>query len=77
MTTAAKIKTWAVLGGSSSIGRAFAATAATAGSLASRVKECSERGFFEDQLCRWRVCEGHWGKDRRVDIRNLVFDVVS
>ncbi|KER66318.1 Tail fiber protein [Burkholderia cepacia] len=38
-------------------------TAATTGSLASRVKECSERGFFEDQLCRWRVCEGHWGKD--------------
>ncbi|KVM98799.1 hypothetical protein [Burkholderia diffusa] len=39
-------------------------TAATAGgSLAARVKECSERGFFEDQLCRWRVCDGHWGKD--------------
>ncbi|WP_175736175.1 phage tail protein [Burkholderia ambifaria] len=33
------------------------------GSLASRVKDCSERGFFEDQLCRWRVCDGHWGKD--------------
>ncbi|MBR8458694.1 phage tail protein [Burkholderia dolosa] len=40
-----------------------AKTAATGGSLASRVKECSERGFFEDQLCRWRVCDGHWGKD--------------
>ncbi|RQR27505.1 phage tail protein [Burkholderia sp. Bp9143] len=37
--------------------------AATGGSLASRVKDCSERGFFEDQLCRWRVCDGHWGKD--------------
>ncbi|WP_175999301.1 phage tail protein [Burkholderia stabilis] len=37
-------------------------TAAT-GSLASRVKACAERGFFEDQLCRWRVCDGHWGKD--------------
>ncbi|WP_396329698.1 phage tail protein [Burkholderia anthina] len=37
--------------------------AATGGSLASRVKDCSARGFFEDQLCRWRVCEGHWGKD--------------
>ncbi|HHT8870334.1 TPA: phage tail protein, partial [Burkholderia cenocepacia] len=37
--------------------------ATTGGSLASRVKECSERGFFEDQLCRWRVCDGHWGKD--------------
>ncbi|MGF6774290.1 hypothetical protein P3T18_006805 [Paraburkholderia sp. GAS199] len=31
--------------------------------LAERVKECSQRGFFEDQLCRWRVCDGHWGKD--------------
>lgn len=39
------------------------ATAAAGGSLAARVKECSERGFFEDQLCRWRVCDGHWGKD--------------
>ncbi|MDN7865301.1 phage tail protein [Burkholderia multivorans] len=39
------------------------ATAASGGSLAARVKECSERGFFEDQLCRWRVCDGHWGKD--------------
>ncbi|AOI99097.1 MULTISPECIES: hypothetical protein [Burkholderia] len=37
--------------------------ATTGGSLAARVKECSERGFFEDQLCRWRVCDGHWGKD--------------
>ncbi|WDR89803.2 phage tail protein [Burkholderia ambifaria] len=39
------------------------AAATTGGSLASRVKDCSERGFFEDQLCRWRVCDGHWGKD--------------
>ncbi|OAJ52674.1 hypothetical protein [Paraburkholderia ginsengiterrae] len=31
--------------------------------LAERVKECGQRGFFEDQLCRWRVCDGHWGKD--------------
>ncbi|MEW6339852.1 MAG: hypothetical protein AB1704_04060 [Pseudomonadota bacterium] len=31
--------------------------------LAEQVKECGTRGFFEDQLCRWRVCEGHWGKD--------------
>lgn len=31
--------------------------------LAERVKECGKRGFFEDQLCRWRVCDGHWGKD--------------
>ncbi len=32
-------------------------------SLAQQVKACSERGFFEDQLCRWRVCDGHWGND--------------
>ncbi|WP_133645299.1 hypothetical protein [Paraburkholderia flava] len=32
-------------------------------SLAQRVKECSEQGFFEEQFCRWRVCDGHWGKD--------------
>ncbi len=31
--------------------------------LAERVKECGQKGFFEDQLCRWRVCDGHWGKD--------------
>jgi hypothetical protein len=38
------------------------ATSANA-TLAERVKECGQRGFFEDQLCRWRVCDGHWGKD--------------
>ncbi|WP_144108044.1 hypothetical protein [Paraburkholderia sp. BCC1886] len=40
-------------------------TSATSGNarLAERVKECGQRGFFEDQLCRWRVCDGHWGKD--------------
>jgi hypothetical protein len=32
-------------------------------SLAEQVKDCGTRGFFEDQLCRWRVCDGHWGKD--------------
>ncbi|MDR3098500.1 MAG: hypothetical protein LBV73_15685 [Paraburkholderia sp.] len=31
--------------------------------LAQQVKACGERGFFEDQLCRWRVCDGHWGLD--------------
>jgi hypothetical protein len=31
--------------------------------LADQIKACSERGVFEDQLCRWRVCDGHWGKD--------------
>ncbi|MBF3540089.1 phage tail protein, partial [Burkholderia pseudomallei] len=42
---------------------AAAATTSADTSLAARVKACSERGFFEDQLCRWRVCENHWGKD--------------
>lgn len=32
-------------------------------SLAQQVKACGQRGFFEDQLCRWRVCDGHWGSD--------------
>jgi hypothetical protein len=40
-----------------------ASTPAGNARLAERVKECGTRGFFEDQLCRWRVCEGHWGKD--------------
>ncbi|CAB3706099.1 hypothetical protein [Paraburkholderia rhynchosiae] len=40
-------------------------TAAVSGNakLAERVKECGQRGFFEEQLCRWRECDGHWGKD--------------
>ncbi|MCZ2901166.1 phage tail protein [Burkholderia thailandensis] len=42
---------------------AAAATGSADASLAARVKVCGERGFFEDQLCRWRVCENHWGKD--------------
>ena len=33
------------------------------GSLAEQVKACGQRGFFSDQLCLWRVCDGHWGKD--------------
>ena len=53
MTAAAKIKTWAVLGGSSSIGRAFAATAAAAGSnvvLAGRDLEDLERTAADIQI---------------------------
>jgi len=33
------------------------------GTLAERINECSQHGFFEEQLCRWRACDGHWGKD--------------
>jgi hypothetical protein len=39
------------------------AKAGSNATLAARVKDCSTRGFFEDQLCRWRVCDGHWGTD--------------
>lgn len=31
--------------------------------LADQVAACGKNGFFEEQLCRWRVCDGHWGKD--------------
>jgi hypothetical protein len=31
--------------------------------LAQQVAACGKNGFFEEQLCRWRVCDGHWGKD--------------
>lgn len=34
-----------------------------AATLAERVSECGQHSFFEEQLCRWRVCDGHWGKD--------------
>ncbi|WP_233832533.1 hypothetical protein [Paraburkholderia sp. ZP32-5] len=32
-------------------------------SLAQQIKACGEQNFFQGQLCRWRVCDGHWGKD--------------
>jgi len=32
-------------------------------SLAARIKQCDKSNFFEAQLCRWRVCSDHWGKD--------------
>jgi hypothetical protein len=31
--------------------------------LADQVAACGKKSFFEEQLCRWRVCDGHWGKD--------------
>ncbi|CAD6546094.1 hypothetical protein [Paraburkholderia metrosideri] len=31
--------------------------------LAEQVAACGKNGFFEEQLCRWRICDGHWGKD--------------
>ncbi|WP_027779355.1 hypothetical protein [Paraburkholderia caledonica] len=50
-------------GGSSPTAKVPTSAAPGNAKLAERVKECGQRGFFEDQLCRWRVCDGHWGKD--------------
>jgi hypothetical protein len=36
---------------------------ARAASVAAQVKECDKSNFFEAQLCRWRACSDHWGKD--------------
>lgn len=40
-----------------------ASTRAANTHLAEQVAACGKNGFFEEQLCRWRVCDGHWGKD--------------
>ncbi|WP_206951254.1 hypothetical protein [Trinickia acidisoli] len=32
-------------------------------SIAERIKQCDKSNFFEAQICRWRVCSDHWGKD--------------
>jgi len=41
-----------------------------------RVKECSEQGFFEEQFCRWRVCDGTGAKtlhaERVADASTLI-----
>jgi hypothetical protein len=34
-----------------------------AGSLAARVEACRSKGFFDGEVCRWQVCNGHWGSD--------------
>jgi hypothetical protein len=44
-------------------GRPVKVASAGNATFAQRLKECGARGFFEGQLCRWRVCDGHWGKD--------------
>jgi hypothetical protein len=31
--------------------------------LAAHLKECGKDNFFTDEICRWRACDGHWGKD--------------
>jgi len=32
-------------------------------SFADQIKACQKQGFFASEVCRWRICEGHWGKD--------------
>ncbi|WP_024905547.1 hypothetical protein [Robbsia andropogonis] len=34
-----------------------------AGSLAAKVEACRSKGFFNGEVCRWQVCNGHWGSD--------------
>lgn len=36
---------------------------AVGATLAQRLKACHEKGFFAGEVCRWQVCDGHWGKD--------------
>ncbi|SAL29642.1 hypothetical protein AWB64_02540 [Caballeronia sordidicola] len=31
--------------------------------IATRLKQCGKENFFSDEICRWRVCNGYWGKD--------------
>jgi hypothetical protein len=31
--------------------------------IATRLKQCGKANFFSDEICRWRVCDGHWGRD--------------
>lgn len=33
------------------------------GSLAAKVEACRSKGFFDGEVCRWQVCDGHWGSD--------------
>ncbi|MFC7516949.1 hypothetical protein ACFQUU_18225 [Herbaspirillum sp. GCM10030257] len=35
------------------------------------VKRCQALGFFEGQLCRLRICSGHWGKDAACPVNSL------
>jgi hypothetical protein len=32
-------------------------------SFADQIKACQKQGFFASEVCRWRICEGHWGHD--------------
>jgi hypothetical protein len=35
------------------------------------IKRCQALGFFEGQLCRLRICSGHWGKDAACPVNSL------
>lgn len=47
----------------SGAGAKGAAAKARPVSLAAQIKQCDKSNFFEAQLCRWRACSDHWGKD--------------
>lgn len=56
--------------GTAAVGKKGDGTAATThaakpvpGSLAARVDACRSKGFFDGEVCRWQVCNGHWGSD--------------
>jgi membrane protein involved in colicin uptake len=49
--------------GAKSASAAKGASAAHPVNLAAQIKQCDKSNFFEAQLCRWRVCSDHWGKD--------------
>jgi hypothetical protein len=48
---------------SASDAKAAAAAKGRPVSVAAQIKQCDKSNFFEAQLCRWRVCSDHWGKD--------------
>lgn len=32
-------------------------------SITAQLKACGKKNFLDEQICRWHVCDGHWGKD--------------
>ncbi|WP_116138844.1 phage tail protein [Trinickia diaoshuihuensis] len=59
----ARTKPYDAHAASDSVGAKAAAAKAHPVSLAAQVKQCDKSNFFEAQVCRWRVCSDHWGKD--------------
>ncbi|MBN3753171.1 hypothetical protein G3N95_09465 [Paraburkholderia sp. Tr-20389] len=59
----ARTKPASAKGDKSADGQVASKKVGATATLAERINECGQHGFFEEQLCRWRVCDGHWGKD--------------